>query len=372
MKMIKLRLFVFSFILLALAAVSTYLYLQNQARPAIETKFVPNTTSLNSNSNPEVEIRLPNESALLPNPKHVFQTFNNCGPATLSMVLGFWGTDVSQKELADKMRPWQIASGDNDDKTIFSHEFVDWAQEYGYEAISRVNGDIEVLKKLVSNNIPVVVKTWLNPDEDIGHFRLVRGFDQSKQVIIQDDSYHGKDKQISYYDFLNMWQPFNYNYIVVYKPENQAKIKAILGEEIDPQTAWQNALSRAKQEHELDPQNPYPVFNIATASYQLGNYKQSVDAFEKVQGKLPRRMLWYQIEPIWAYYELKNYDRVFAITDQILENGNRAFSELYLIRGKIYEQEGNLEAARQQYELALKYNENYKEAKEALKNLISK
>lgn len=372
MKTINLKLFIFSFILLTLAAVSTYLYIQNRPRPVIETKFVPNTTSLNSDPDPEVKIRLPNESALLPNPKHVFQTFNNCGPATLSMALGFWGTDVSQAELADKMRPWQVSNGNNDDKTIFSYEFIDWAQEYGYEAISRVNGDIEILKKLVSNNIPVVVKTWLNPDEDIGHFRLVRGFDESKQVIIQDDSYHGKNKQISYYDFLSMWQPFNYNYIIVYEPKDQAKVETILSKEMEAQTAWQNALSRAEQEHKLDPQNPYPVFNIATAAYHLGNYRRSASEFEKVIDKLPHRMLWYQIEPIRAYYELKNYDRVFEITDQILENGNRAFSELYLIRGKIYEDQGNFDAAREQYELALKYNENYKEAKETLKNLISK
>jgi tetratricopeptide (TPR) repeat protein len=80
-------------------------------------------------------------------------------------------------------------------------------------------------------------------------------------------------------------------------------------------------------------------------------------------------MLWYQIEPILAYKELGNYDKVFTITENILENGNRAFSELYLIRGDIYLEQGNLEAAKDQYEKAVFYNKNLVEAKEKLESL---
>jgi len=110
------------------------------------------------------------------------------------MMLSWYGRDVSQKELGDAMRPYQVPSGDNDDKTIFTYEFVEWAKKYGLESIGRVNGDIELLKTFTANGIPVVVKTWLHVDDDIGHFRIVRGFDERKQVIIQDDSYEGDDK----------------------------------------------------------------------------------------------------------------------------------------------------------------------------------
>jgi predicted negative regulator of RcsB-dependent stress response len=47
----------------------------------------------------------------------------------------------------------------------------------------------------------------------------------------------------------------------------------------------------------------------------------------------------------------------------------RAFSELYQIRGEIYLEKGNKEAARREFELALKYNKNFQPAKTALQNL---
>lgn len=353
--------------------VGGYLFWQNRPRPAVETKFVQNirekVEEVGSLLETDVELVEPGDYALVTNPKHTYQTFNNCGPATLSMMLSWYGVDVSQAELGAKMRPYQNQDGDNDDKTIFTYEFVDWAKEYNLLAAGRVNGDIDLLKKFTANGIPVVVKTWLNPGEDIGHFRIVRGFDEKKQVIIQDDSYQGPNREIKYFDFLSMWQPFNFDYMIVYTPEMQDKVAAIIGEEMDEQKAWDNALVRAEKEQVLDPQNPYPRFNIATASYHLGDYQRSVSEYEAVSASLPRRMLWYQIEPILAYKELGNYDKVFEIANTIIENGNRAFSELYLLKGEIYLIQGNSAAAKEQFELAVLYNQNLKSAKEALEGL---
>jgi tetratricopeptide (TPR) repeat protein len=373
-------------VLIFFLGIAGYFVYQNRPKPPVTSKFVQNvrqekdepvstdTAQLDTRLESEkpvlkdkkVEIVEPGNYVELKNPKHIYQTFNNCGPATLSMILSWYGVDVSQAELGQKMRPYQNPQGDNDDKTIFTHEFVDWAEKYELQALGRVNGDIELLKKFTSNNIPVVVKTWLNPNDDIGHFRIVRGFDEAKQVIIQDDSYQGPNKKISYFDFLSMWQPFNYDYIIVYTPEMQAKVKAIIGAEMDEAVSWENALKRAEKEKSLDSDNPYPDFNVSTAAFHLGDFKRSVSAFEQVEFKLPKRMLWYQIEPIRAYQELEDFTRVFQITENILNNGNRAFPELYMIRGEIYLLQGNKDKASQEFELALKYNPNFSEAKQAL------
>jgi tetratricopeptide (TPR) repeat protein len=111
----------------------------------------------------------------------------------------------------------------------------------------------------------------------------------------------------------------------------------------------------------------YSRFNLAIAYYHLGEYKKTVEEYEKVESQLPFRMLWYQIEPIDAYFRLGNYDKVFELTNAILNNQNRAYSELYLLRGKIYEKQGNKEAAKAEYENAVYYNTNLKAAIEALK-----
>lgn len=318
---------------------------------------------------PGIILAQPGEKALVAGTKVAYQTFNNCGPATLSMILSFYDISKSQKELADEMRPYQHPKGDNDDKTIFPNEFVSWVEKFGLKAVYRPNGSIELLKLFTANEIPVVVKTWLRPNEDIGHFRVVRGFDEKAQVIIEDDSFFGPNRRISYFDFMSLWQPFNYGYIPVYKPEKEQVVKTILGEEQDEEVVWWRAINRAKKESELDPQNIYPIFNLSTSYYHVGEYQKSVAEFEKVESRLPRRMLWYQIEPILSYKELKNYDRVFQITDWLFDHGNRAFSELYQIRGEIYLKKGDKESARREFELALKYNKNFQPAKESLQDL---
>lgn len=374
----RLTLLISALFLLA-AGAGTYLWISSQ-RPPLETKFVQNkeqspVTQVQGESDPAeinsggVEVKTPGQSALVSLPTHTYQTFNNCGPATLSMILSANGRSISQKELGDAMRPYQIPSGDNDDKTIFTYEFVDWAKRYGVEAVGRINGDISTLKKFTANGFPIVVKTWLHPNEDIGHFRIVRGFDEGSQVIIQDDSYEGPNRKIPYYDFLSMWQPFNYAYIIVYKSDQKGLVEALLGQELDESTAWQNSLTRAQKEAELDPENVHPIYNQSMAYYHLGDYQKSVEAFEKVESRLPRRMLWYEIEPVLSYQKLGNYDRVFQITDRVLNGGNRAYSEFYQTRGEIYLAQGKKEEARREFELAIQYNKNYTPAQVALKSL---
>lgn len=348
---------------------------QNRPRPALETKFVQNLRQATPEAGgsaqitqSNIEVKIPPVHVNLGSFNHSYQTFNNCGPATLSMALGWFGENISQKELGDKMRPWQVPNGDNDDKTIFTDEFVSWAKEYGYEALARPNGDIETLKRFTANGIPVVVKTFLHSHDDIGHFRIVKGYDEAKDVVIQDDSYEGPNRQIPYYNFLELWQPFHYVYIIVYTPEQAGLVKAIVGPEMDENLAWQNTLEKSKKESELTG-SAFPEFNMAVANYYLGNYEETVKLYEFVSKNLPRRMLWYQLEPILAYQKLGQHDKVFEISERILNGGNMAFSELYQIRGEIYLAQGNKDTARAEFEKAVKYNVNYEPAKAALASL---
>ena len=301
------------------------------------------------------------ERALLPPTVQVYQTWNNCGPATVSMILSFYGIKKSQAEIGKDLRPYQNPKGDNDDKTIFPKEFADYVSQFGLKSLYRVGGDLELLKTFLANGLPVVVKQWLHQGEDIGHFRIVRGFDERQKVFLTDDSYDGPNRKISFSDFDELWQPFNYGYILVYPPELQKMVEVILGEAIDPVYAYQKAAERAEREENF--------FNLATSFYHLGEYQKSVEAFEKVESQLPRRMLWYQIEPILSYQSLGRFDKVLALTDNILNGGNRAFSELYQIRGEIFLAQGDKEKARLEFEKAVKYNINYQPAKEGLAKL---
>jgi len=313
---------------------------------------------------PGVGLSVPGVRGLVKLPVQEYQSFNNCGPTTLAMVLRWAGKDVTGTELGKVMRPYQHPKGDNDDKTVFAEEYARHARGYGMGAVVRVGGSVEMLKRLVANGFPVTVKTLLHSNDDIAHFRIVTGWDDAKQIIIQNDSYEGKNKQFKYSEWLSEWQPYNYVYIVVYQPDQEAKVKAILGEEWEEEGAWQRAYDRATQEARLNPGLIYPVFNQVTSLYHLGRFDESVRLFETIESDLPRRTLWYQIEPIEAYLALGEYQKVLTITEKVLQDNNRAYSELYLQRGKAYEKLGQLEAAKREYGLALKYNQNLPEAVE--------
>jgi tetratricopeptide (TPR) repeat protein len=152
---------------------------------------------------------------------------------------------------------------------------------------------------------------------------------------------------------------------VVYTPEQAGVVETIIGEEMDEQVAWQNTLVRSKQEAELT-DTTFPEFNMAVANYYLGNYEQSIADYESVASALPRRMLWYQLEPILAMQKLGQYDKIMTLSERILNGGNRAFSELYQVRGEVYLARGNRDAARAEFEKAVEYNVNYQPARDAL------
>lgn len=293
---------------------------------------------------------------------HVFQTYNNCGPATYSMVLQYSGVKKSQKELGDILRPHQLPRGDNDDKSVSMEEIAAHAQTLGLASFHRPNGTIEKIKQFIAADQPVVLRTWLNSKEDIGHFIIIRGYDDESQTIIFDDSYYNPNRTTTYESLESIWQPFNYEYLIVTKNENVATINSILRDETDMQQAWQNALTRSNQEHQLDTSNIYPQFNSARANYYLGNYDKTIQTYEQIKSRLPFRMLWYQYEPILAYQKTKNYQQVFVLTTAILNSENRGFSELYYIRALAYLDQGNKELAKQELDLAIKYNLNYQAA----------
>ena len=134
---------------------------------------------------------------IIPFKKHVVQTFNNCGPASLSMLLSYYDIEKNQQELGQKLRPWQNPAGINDDKNVFLSELERTASEYGLLSYHRRDGELQLLKALIANNIPVLVRTYLHPNEDIGHFRIIRGYNDNTQIIIQDDCPHQKSQVTS-------------------------------------------------------------------------------------------------------------------------------------------------------------------------------
>ena len=111
---------------------------------------------------------------------HAWQTWNNCGPATLAMNLSYFGSRATQADIAAALRPFK------DDKNVNPDELAAYVRGQGLAAQARVNGSPEILRQLVSAGVPVLIETWYEPkpNDGMGHYRLLIGFDDAAQEWI--------------------------------------------------------------------------------------------------------------------------------------------------------------------------------------------
>jgi len=342
--------------------------------PAFSFSTLRNPTKTPTQTNSPTPTQTPTpfplpKTKILENDSHVFQTFNNCGPAALSMALSYYGIIKTQEELGAALRPYQVAGGNNDDKSVTLDEMAEKAKEFGLIPYHRPNGTILLLRQFIALGYPVVTRTLLEENNDIGHYRVIKGYNDITQELTQDDSLQGKNLIYSYETFTRLWKQFQYEYLVLIPPDKESEIKAILGEDADISKSWAKAVRNAEKELEKNPDDIYAHFNLSVGLHHTGEYKRAKQEFEKVEHLLPFRMLWYQIEPIQTYFELGEYQKVMDMTEYIFNNQNRAYAELYIIRGNMYKKQGDIENAKKEYQNAVYYNKNLKSAQEALQSV---
>lgn len=343
-------------------------FIKSDFNTEVEQVLGASTTSKTTELNDENRITntLP-EKKYIDNLSWVPQSFNNCSSVGLMIILSHWGIVDTQEKIAEATRPWNNPKGNNDDKSVTLHELAMYAEsKHGTITYVRPSGDIETLKKFIANDIPVLTRALMYPKDDIVHYRVIRGYDDTKKIVIETDGVEGKNVPYSYEDWMYMWKDFNYSYLIIVPKEKKEIAEKLLGEDLDEKKAWTNAKNRALNDLSLNKNDLKVNYNLITAMYYLGEYENVVSEFEKIEDKLTRRKLWYQTEPIDAYFKLEKYDRVIELVDYIANDNNKSISELYVLKGKILEKRGDSNGAKVEYEKALYYNKYLQSAKEAL------
>jgi tetratricopeptide (TPR) repeat protein len=301
---------------------------------------------------------------------HTWQTLNNCGPATLAINLSYFGTNLDQATIAKQVRP------NPRDQNVRPDELARYAIEQGYGAILRVNGNADLLRLLISNGLPVIIETWEGDDlnnlmDGFAHFRLVTGYDDAAQRWIVYDPYFqrnlvaGEGYQGSYVDYASadqLWRITNRKYIVIYPPEKTTVVQSILGEQWDDATMWQQALHQAQAESAEQPNDPYAWFNQGSSLYAQGKYEEALAAFQQAQRLgLPRRMLWYQYEPLQALFDTARYDELLQLVNTTLHSAT-GIEELHYWRGLALAALGDQAEAQQALHRALQIQPHYQQA----------
>ena len=311
-------------------------------------------------------------TALLTGITPVKQGWNNCGPANITMALSYYGWTKDQDYAISFLKP------DREDKNVNPWELVNFVnQESQIRALYRVGGDMELIKQLLANKLPVLIETgyMFEGSDWLGHYQTVVGYDDTKQNFFVYDSYlgtgeNGSGMPKSYEDFDSLWENFNRTFIVLYKPEEEGLVRNILGDRADVTKATEMAAQAAQKEALTNPQNAFAWFNLGSSLTMLTKYQQAAAAFDKArQVGLHWRMTLYQFTPFEAYYNVGRYEEIMSLTNANLLNGGQYVEETYYWQGKVYAEENDDVKAASSFRQALVHNPHYSDAQDALNAL---
>jgi hypothetical protein len=312
--------------------------------------------------------------------QHIPQHWNNCGPATLTMGLTFYGVAADQDPAANWLKPTP------EDGNVSPWQMVNYVNTQlpgTTRALLRVGGDLTMIKTLLANNFPVVIEAGYDPEPErlgwMGHYLLITGYDDMTMEINSHDSYLGPNKKYSYPHIEEFWEHFNNLYIVLYKFEREAELMALLGTNADVTQNALNALELNRQRAIANAADPYAWFNMGTnyvalADYDAKAYDYAATAYDKARTLgLPWRMLWYQFGPYQSYNAVGRYQDVIDLAKVLLnEPGTSQYiEETYYYAGVAREGLGESSRALANYEQALYLDKNFTPAQEARDRLVS-
>ena len=312
---------------------------------------------------------------------HVFQEWNNCGPATMVMALTHFGRVHSQRDTALVLRP------NPEDRNVTPQEMADFVNtQDGLRGVARINGDLDLLKRLLANQIPVIIEIGFDPPGEYqwlgwyGHYLLPVAYDDATQQVWVYDSWLGTSevpqsnadpngRVLSYAELETDWAQFNRSYIVLYEVEQEPLVTELLGAALDDAAMWQASLVRAQGDAARDANNAFYWFNLGTTYNALGNYDKAATAFDQALALgLPWRMLWYQFGPYEAYQQIGRYDDVVFLAETTLTD-RPFFEESYYYLGMAQSALGDSQSARANLEKAHDLNPNFAPAERALAEL---
>lgn len=306
------------------------------------------------------------------------QKYNNCGGATLSINLAFYGHDVPQLDISAVLKP------NYEDRNISPSELVGYVQtQTNLRATVHWGGDLTLLKRLIAAGFPVIIEKGYEPfgyEDWMGHYLTLFGYDETEQVFYSMDSFLGpwdsSGRSEPYAETQRLWGHFNYVFVVVYPAEQEQALKAILGPTmLDEAAMWQQAALQAQADIANNQESAFAWFNLGSSLAQLGEltgekvyYENAAAAFDQARTiGLPFRMLWYQFLPYTAYLQIGRFADVQTLLDATLSTpGGRNTEETFFYRGQLLLAQGDTTRARQAWETAVSLNPNYLPPQQAL------
>lgn len=290
------------------------------------------------------------------------QRWNNCGPANLVQAMRYFGWRAPQVEVAASLKPTQ------DDKNVSPWEMVRYVNtQTSLRALTRYAGDLDLVRRLVAADFPVMLETgFYDPDEPeegwIGHYQTIIGYDDASARLAVMDTLK-QETSVLYAVMDELWSHFNRQYLLVYRPEREAEIAALLGPHMDEAHNFRYALDMAREAARQQPGSFFAWFNLGSSYVLLEQYAEAAEAYDqalRVAGaELPYRMLWYQFGPYEAYYHTGRFDQALELIEYTIRTSRGHVEEMFYWRGMVAAARGNVAAALADFDRALAYNQYF-------------
>jgi hypothetical protein len=310
--------------------------------------------------------------------------FNYCAPANLSMAMSYWGWNGNITDVGASLKPYP------QDKNVMPYEMEDYARAQGLGAVTRVGGDLDTIRKFVAAGFPVLLEkgvffhdlqgslSWM------GHYQVVTGYDDNRQVIIAQDSFIRPNYEESYEKLLGEWKGFNHTYTILYSPDREQEVMNLLEDNADETQNYKSAYLAASElvykESGID--QFFDWYNIGTNLVKLQDYNGAAQAYDEaftVYNNLPRdlnsrpyRILWYQTGPFFAYYYTGRYMDVINYATEnsikLVRDNEPALEESYYWRGLARYAIGDTDGGIQDLRQALIYHEGFAPALQMLQS----
>lgn len=298
--------------------------------------------------------------------------WNYCAPATLSMALSFWGWQGDRVIAGQGLKPFEK------DKNVMPYEMQTFVEEEtDLKAVVRYGGTIELLKSLIAGGFPVVVEkgayireTTTGKVSWMGHYNLFTGYDDGIKQIIAQDSYYSPDYPIDYSLLQDEWRAFNYVFLVIYPPDKEERLLALLGDYADPVNSNKIAAQIAVDEFPyLDGVDKFfALFNRGTSLVNLQDYGGGALAYDEAfklypsleKDLRPYRIMWYQTGPYFAYYYTGRYADVVELATTTLDSALEPYlEENFYWRARAKAALGDIQGAVDDLRTSLKYHPDF-------------
>lgn len=311
------------------------------------------------------------ESVVLEGLTTVRQGFNNCGPANMTIVLNYYGDPTTQEDAAAYLKP------NDEDRNVSPWQISDYVNQFTtLRAIARSGGNLEMVKQFIAAGFPVVIEKGYEPGTAegwYGHYLTIYGYDDVAQEFYSRDTYlgpfTGAPRKDNYDEFNMWWQQFNYTFYVVYRPEQETQVNALIPSQLlDDRAMWEFTAQLANEEIRSDPENAFAWFNLGVSLTRIGEltgenqfYQNGATAFDQARTiGLPPRTLYYEHRPFMAYWKIGRLDDVLDLVDAMLATpGGQYVEEIFWFQGHALAGQGDLLGAKAAYEQALEVNPNF-------------